>query len=129
MFYPKLNMSKIVFNEKNLPVMIKEVINRYINNHKLSQIAHEEITALSHSDKDVALYFHEKEMEITKKASKILIENNFKITNINEKIHITIGLIDNLCHEVVYHKHKELNYDIMIDIVVSNIVNILTKQD
>ena len=104
---------------------MKDMINRYISNHKLSAIAHEEITAMTHSDKDVAFYFHKKEMEMTDKISNILVENGFSISNINEKVHIVIGLIDNLCHEIVYHKHKELDYNIMTDIVVNDIVNIL----
>ena len=124
-FYPMLNMSNVNFNKHNLPNIMKNMIKRYISNHKLSAIAHEEITAMTHSDKDVAFYFHKKEMEMTNKISNILIENNFKITNINEKVHIVIGLTDNLCHEIVYHKHKELDYEIMTDIVVNEIINIL----
>lgn len=128
-FYPMLNMPNISFSKDDLPNIMKNMIKRYISNHKLSAIAHEEITAMTHSDKDVAYYFHKKEMEMTNKISNILIENNFKITNINEKVHIVIGLIDNLCHEIVYHKHKELDYDVMTEVVVNEIVNILTKQD
>ena len=126
-FYPMLKMPNISFSKDDLPNIMKNMIKRYISNHKLSAIAHEEITAMTHSDKDVAFYFHKKEMEMTNKISNILIENNFKITNINEKVHIMIGLIDNLCHEIVYHKHKELDYDAMTDIVINEIVNILTK--
>ena len=126
-FYPMLNMPNISFSKDDLPNIMKNMIKRYISNHKLSAIAHEEITAMTHSDKDVAYYFHKKEMEMTNKISNILIENKFKIVNINEKVHIMIGLIDNLCHEIVYHKHKELDYDIMTDVVVNEIVNILTK--
>ena len=126
-FYPMLNMPNINFSKDDLPNIMKNMIKRYISNHKLSAIAHEEITAMTHSDKDVAYYFHKKEMEMTNKISNILIENKFKIVNINEKVHIMIGLIDNLCHEIVYHKHKELDYDIMTDVVVNEIVNILTK--
>ena len=126
-FYPMLNMPNISFSKDDLPNILKNMIERYISNHKLSAIAHEEITAMTHSDKDVAFYFHKKEMEMTNKISNILIENNFKITNIKEKVHIMIGLIDNLCHEIVYHKHKELDYDAMTDIVINEIVNILTK--
>lgn len=126
-FYPMLNMPNISFSKDDLPNIMKNMIKRYISNHKLSAIAHEEITAMTHSDKDVAYFFHKKEMEMTNKISNILIENNFKIANINEKVHIMIGLIDNLCHEIVYHKHKELDYDAMTNIVVNEIVNILTK--
>jgi len=124
-FYPMLNMPNVNFSKDDLPNIMKNMIKRYISNHKLSAIAHEEITAMTHSDKDVAFYFHKKEMEMTNKISNILVENNFKITNINEKVHIVIGLTDNLCHEIVYHKHKELNYEIMTDIVVNEIINIL----
>ena len=35
-----------------------------------------------------------------------------------------IGLIDNLCHEVIYHKHDNTNYDLMTDLVVNNIKNL-----
>ena len=128
-FYPMIDMPDISLNKSNLPTIMKDMINKYINNHKLSQIAHEEITAMTHSDKDVAYYFHKKDMEMTKRFSNILIENNFKINNMDEKVHIVIGLIDNLCHEIVYHKHKELDYDLMTDIVVHTIVDILTKND
>ena len=128
-FYPMLNMPNISFSKDDLPNIMKNMIKRYISNHKLSAIAHEEITAMTHSDKDVAYYFHKKEMEMTNKISNILMENNFKIANINEKVHIMIGLIDNLCHEIVYHKHKELDYDVMTDVVVNEIVNLLTEQD
>ena len=37
--------------------------------------------------------------------------------------------MDNLCHEVAYHKHKELDYEVMTDIVVNEIENIITKKD
>ena len=124
-FYPMLNMPNVNFSKDDFPNIMKNMIKRYISNHKLSAIAHEEITAMTHSDKDVAFYFHKKEMEMTNKISNILVENNFKITNINEKVHIVIGLTDNLCHEIVYHKHKELDYEIMTDIVVNEIINIL----
>ena len=128
-FYPMIDMPDISLNKSNLPTIMKDMINKYINNHKLSQIAHEEITAMTHSDKDVAYYFHKKDMEMTKRFSNILVTNNFKINNMDEKVHIVIGLIDNLCHEIVYHKHKELDYDLMTDIVVNTIVDILTKND
>lgn len=128
-FYPMIDMPDISLNKSNLPTIMKDMINKYIDNHKLSQIAHEEITAMTHSDKDVAYYFHKKDMEMTKRFSNILVTNNFKINNMDEKVHVVIGLIDNLCHEIVYHKHKELDYDLMTDIVVYTIVDILTKND
>ena len=54
------------------------------------------------------------------------IYNNFNVKNLNEKVHIIIGLIDNFCHEIVYHAHKSLNYDEMKKEVI-NIVLYLLK--
>ena len=64
---------------------------------------------------------------MTHKIVSTLAENGFNIANINEKVHIVIGLIDNLCHEIVYHKHEELDYNIMTNVVIAEIVNILMK--
>ena len=126
-FYPMLNRSNYSFKKNELSDVIKKMIKKYISNHKLSLTAHEEITAMVHSDKDVAFYFYKREMETTNSISKILINNNFNIENMEEKVHIIINLVDNLCHEIVYHKHSELNYNAMTDIITSEIVNLLTK--
>ena len=124
-FYPFPNIKKDGFKEKNFSDILKYIINTFISDHKLSESAHEEITAMVHSDKDVAYFFYKREMEMTVKFSEMLKENNFKEDNLLEKVHIIIGLIDNLCHEVVYHKHEDLNYDVMIDLVVDNIIKFL----
>lgn len=126
-FYPMLNMPNIKINKDDLPNIIRNMITRYISNHKLSSTAHEEITAMAHFDKDVALFLHKKEMEMTNKIAEILTESNFKIDNLNEKVHVIIILIDNLSHEIVYHKHKELDYDVMTEVVVDEVVRILGK--
>ena len=126
-FYPMLNMSNIKFDKNNFADIMKGMITKYIGNHKLSKTAHEEITAMTHSDKDIAYFFHKREMDMTKKIASALTENGFNIANINEKVHIVIGLIDNLCHEIVYHKHEELDYDIMTNVVINEILNILMK--
>ncbi|MBQ8891640.1 MAG: TetR/AcrR family transcriptional regulator [Bacilli bacterium] len=120
-FFPILKVKNKKIDVKNFNKMMKNMINEYIKNHKLSKTAHEEITAMMHSDKDVAKYFYNKELETTKSIKNLLIENKFIDNNLNEKVHIMIGMIDNLCHEVIYHKHKDMNYDIMTDIVINNI--------
>ena len=122
-FFPMLNIKKI--DLKDIDKMMRDMINHYIKDHKVSKIAHEEIMSMVHSDHDIATYYYKRELEMTSNIKKLLLENNFKDDNLDEKIHVIIGMIDNLCHEVTYHKHKEMNYDIMTDIVIENIKNIL----
>ncbi len=101
------------------------VINKSIKNHKLSESAHEEIYSLQHSDPDVAKIFFEQEIQATNRLISVLENKNIQTENIREKAHLIISMIDNLCHEVVYHKHKDMNYDIMKEIVVKSIINLL----
>lgn len=81
-----------------------------------------------HSDKKVAEFYYKRELEMTNAIKNILINNNFNDDNLDEKVHIMMGLIDNLCHEIIYHKHSEMNYDIMTDLVIDTIKN-LFKND
>lgn len=101
------------------------VINKSIKNHKLSEAAHEEIYSLQHSDPDVAKIFFQQEIQATNTLVSVLENKNIQTENIKEKAHLIISMIDNLCHEVVYHKHKDMNYDIMKEIVVKSIINLL----
>ena len=124
-FYPMLDIPLKSFDKNNLNEIVRKMIDNFIQNHKLSQSAHEEIMAMAHSDKDVAFYFHKREIEMTEKIYDLLVKNGFDSKNLMEKSHIAIGLIDNLCHEIVYHKHSELNYYVMTDICIETIVKLL----
>lgn len=124
-FYPMLDIPLKSFDKNNLNEIVRKMIDNFIQNHKLSQSAHEEIMAMAHSDKDVAFYFNKREIEMTEKIYDLLVKNGFDSKNLMEKSHIAIGLIDNLCHEIVYHKHSELNYNVMTDICIDTIVKLL----
>lgn len=128
-FYPMLYTSgldsKTDITIDNLPSLLEDMINKFIKNHKISKIAHEEINAMTHSDPEVADIYHDTEMRITNKLTNILLNNGFNEENIKEKVHMSVNMIDNLCHEIVYHKHKELDYDKMIQVVINNITYML----
>ena len=64
---------------------------------------------------------------MTENITNLLIQNGFNSENLFEKVHIIIGLIDNLCHEIVYHKHSNMNYDIMTNLVLQTIVNLINE--
>ena len=62
---------------------------------------------------------------MTEKIVKILENNNIYLKNAKEKIHIIVGIIDNFCHEIVYHKHSSINYEVMQNEVINLIKNII----
>lgn len=125
-FYPMLNdITKNPFKKENLNVVLKEIIQEFIENHKLSKTAHEEITSMIHADQEIAKLYHEYEIRITIELTEFFIQNQFSKENLKEKVHIAVGMIDNLCHEIVYHKHENMNYDKMIELVIKVIVNLI----
>ena len=127
-FFPMLKTKDIKFEKSDFDKLLKKMINYYISNHKVSNVAHEEIMSMVHSDKRVAEYYYKRELEMTNSLKNILLDNGFDKKDLTEKVHIMMGLIDNLCHEVTYHKHSDMNYDIMTNLVIDNIKN-LFKND
>ena len=93
----------------------------------MSESAHEEITSMIHSNSIVASYFYNKELLMTQTIKNLLVNNGYKDEHLNEKVHIMMGLIDNLCHEIIYHKHINMDYDIMTNLVIENIKTLFKK--
>ena len=109
----------------NLDKLLNSMIDIFVKNHTISRKAHEELMAMSHLDKDVSDIFKNSELKMTDKIVKILENNNIYLKNSREKVHIVFGIIDNFCHEVVYHQHSTLNYKVMQNEVINVIKNIL----
>ncbi len=114
-------------NTNNIEQIINDLIDKFIETHKISYKAHEELMSQCHLDNEVKEVFKQRELELTKKIVKALEYNNYKIQNVTEKVHIIIGLVDNFCHEVVYHNHKDMNYNIMKNEIIKAIIFILNN--
>ncbi len=127
-FYPMINIPSVKITVDNYALIISDTINEYINNHKLSKTAHEEIMSMVHSDEDVAKYYYKREIQTTLDIKNYLLDNGFKDNNLLEKVHIMIGIIDNLCHEITYHNHSQMDYKNMTNIVIS-LIKDLFKED
>ena len=118
-----LKKRKLEFD--NIDEMLSEMLEIFTKKHTLSKKAHEEMVALSHLDEDIAKIFHDKEIMTTEIIVKTL--NNYGIDkeNLFEKVHIIIGIVENYCHEIVYHHHEVVNYEVMKNEVIKIISSIL----
>ena len=123
-FFPMLKIKEEAFDINDFENIMRNMIRHYIENHKVSQTAHEEIMAMVHSDEKVASYYYQHELDMTEYIKKLLLKQHFKDDHLEEKVHIMIGMIDNLCHEIIYHQHKEMDYEVMTDIVIQTIKTI-----
>lgn len=126
-FYPMIKLKENNINEKNFSHVVSEMIYQYIKNHNISKEAHEEIMAMIHSDEKIAQYYYKREVDLTNELY-LLLKDNFSNKCLLEKIHIMLGMIDNLCHEIVYHKHDGYDYKTMCKIVIDNIYELIKKK-
>ena len=60
---------------KDLEGSIRNMIDHYIKDHKVSKVAHEEIMAMVHSDSEVALYYYKREIDLTLKIKNSLFSD------------------------------------------------------
>ena len=124
--YPMINILETQnIDIANLDSILENMIDKFVETHTISKKAHEELIAMSHLDDEISTIFKNSEIEMTEKIVSLLENNNIKIDNSREKVHIIMGIIDNLCHEIVYHKHKNINYEIMKKEVINIAINIL----
>lgn len=111
--FPMINIiDNTIIDKNNIRDILCEMIDSFINTHNIKKEAHEELMAMSYLDSEISNIFNNSEMIMTKKIANILVNSGFSKKNILEKVHISIGIIDNYFHEVVYHKHSDLNYAI-----------------
>ncbi len=126
--FPMINiMDNYVIDKSNLKELLSKMIDSFIKTHTMKKEAHEELMAMSYLDKDIKNIFKTRELTMTDKISNILINSGFNSKNMEEKVHIIIGIIDNYCHEVVYHKHEKLDYNAMKEEILNIIINVITE--
>lgn len=118
--------NKISFD--NVEELLDTMLNLFIKKHTLSKKAHEEMIALTHMDSDIADIYHDNEIQVTNMIVDVLKNNDICSDNLFEKVHIIIGIVENYCHEIVYHKHESIHYDIMKNEVISTICYLLDKK-
>lgn len=118
--------NKISFD--NVEELLDTMLNLFIKKHTLSKKAHEEMIALTHMDSDIADIYHDNEIQVTNMIVNVLKSNDICSDNLFEKVHIIIGIVENYCHEIVYHKHESIHYDIMKNEVINTICYLLNKK-
>lgn len=114
-------------NLSEIDKVLERIMDKFVEKHTMSKKAHEELIAMSHLDDDVFHILKSSEMDMANKIESILISNGIEKENMKEKVHIVYGITENFCHEIVYHKHSAINYDIMKKEVIDTIKFIFNK--
>ncbi|MBR1883342.1 MAG: TetR/AcrR family transcriptional regulator [Clostridia bacterium] len=126
--FPMLQIIEKSNEIKDFNTLLDEIIDKFIASHTMSEKAHEQLLAMSHLDSSIAEIINTSELEMTENISMLLEKNNIMLNNSLEKVHIIYGILDNYCHEVVYHKHDKIDYNIMKENVKEIILFVLKNR-
>ena len=99
--------------QNHFDAILDDTIEEAIQVHTLSSKAHSELMSMSYVDPDIATIFRTKELEITDRIVEVLKKEGFSFDHLRESVHLMMNMIDNLCHEMIYHNHSSIDYQVM----------------
>lgn len=111
----------------DLYAVIKACITKLIESHTMNKSVHEEMQALSHTDKEISELFCKYQSQIASNIVNQMEKNDLHPTNAYEKAHLIVDIIENLIHEIVYHQHEYLNYDVMTDVAIHAVIDMIAR--
>ncbi len=123
-FAPILKMIDGLHAPLDFSQIASHVLDCAIEIHKKQANIHEALHSLSHTDEAVNKKFIDLEDEIT-----LAIADKFKslgvsTSDLNERIHFSMDIVQSFSHEYVYDHHTYINYETMRTIVENTIVSL-----
>ena len=70
-------------DKNNLEKILNSMIDSFIDTHKMSKKAHEELITMSHIDDEINQIFKDNELKMNEKIVNTLKYNNFNVKNLN----------------------------------------------
>jgi AcrR family transcriptional regulator len=104
---------------------IKDIITTLTVGHTMAKTVHEEMQALAHTDEEISELFCRYQSNIAAQIVEFMAAFDIKPTYAYEKAHLIVDIIENIIHEIVYHQHEYLDYNVMTDVAVKAIVDML----
>ncbi len=108
----------------NLNTLASDVIEKTIELHSNHANLHNTLHSLSATDETVERRFIALEDTITSGLTKQLTELGVTPSNLSERVHLAINLVQSFAHEFVFDKHEYLNYEAMKLLVCRTIVGL-----
>ena len=108
--FPMLHtLEQEIITRENFDSILRQMIENSLKAHQLTKRAHKELMSMSCLDHEIFNIFRFNEMN----ATDDLVKNFPNSKNLKEKVHLMINLVDQLCHEIIYHKHDGYDYEFM----------------
>lgn len=114
-------------SKNKLSDMIEQLIDISIASHTMNVEVHNEFWALSLLEKDILTLFNDFENDVLLKFYELLVDAGFSKTHLLEKVRISYGLVEQVCHDYIQRKIPQEELDTTKLLAVHTIVTLLSK--
>lgn len=101
--------------------LITDILETTIKVHKNNAKIHEALHSLTSTDEAVSKEFIKFEDEVTIKIAEKLKNLSVNVENANEKIHLTMNILQSFAHEYIFDKHEYIDYNYLKQTVIKTI--------
>ena len=108
----------------DLKALVEALLEAIVAGHNMVINAHEEMMAMSHSDADVAKLLRDYEMQTANKVASIMIGLGYDAPHIFENVRVAICLMEHYCHEIMFFKCEQMDYDVMKELIIKQVVSL-----
>lgn len=112
-FNPVFEELESIVSPIDFPSLIDKTIDVAVNAHKKNAAIHEALHALTSTDPAVDERFTSLEDKMTAKFSSKLRELGYDRSDVAERVHLAIVILQSYAHECVYDKHAYIDYKAM----------------
>lgn len=120
------NLQKNDTSIESLQIILKEIVDYCVNMHIALSSAHQELNALENNPA-VAAFLISFETQTATLIKEVFENAGFSIKNPDEKIHLLFHIVEDYCHETVFHKHTYIDYDIYLNESIQTMIFLLTS--
>ncbi len=115
------SLTKPEISEETLRLLIKKIIEYSVQTHLQLKHIHQELSVLE-NDPHVAKFLMEFELETSNLIKNIFEKAGVLLKNPDEKIHLIFHIIEDYCHEAVFHQHTFIDYDVYLEESICTII-------
>lgn len=106
---------------ETLTALLKKIIEYSAQTHMQLKNMHQELNAME-NDPHVAKFLLEFELETSNLIKHIFEKSGILLKNADEKIHLIFHIVEDYCHEAVFHQHDFIDYDVYLEESIQAII-------
>ncbi len=112
-------------DKDHLPTFIGQLFDIFLSSHAMSIEAHNEFMALSLLESDLLPLFSDFESALLQKLSALLVAAGVSETDLQEKLMISYGIVEHVCHDSILQRWSKEEFDKMKALSIRAILSLL----